>query len=236
MTSNVTQPLDLVYMIKEDEDNEELRYSLRSLKNLPHRKVFFAGYKPSWVKNVEHIAVEQTGNKYDNIARNFIEICKCTDISDDFILMNDDFFIIKKIAHVPNLRRLKPLKHYAKLYDNNKDKTYQSTLLHAVEFIKRLGLKDIDSYEMHAPMVINRVKCLKLISMYPEVNTQHRRSNYGNYYQIGGKRMKDVKVVRDGMDFSKDIPFLSTIDNVFDGSEVGRFIMGKFTKKCEYER
>lgn len=34
---------DIVYFVKESESNEELRYSLRSLKNFPRRKVWFYG-------------------------------------------------------------------------------------------------------------------------------------------------------------------------------------------------
>ena len=46
--------MDFVYIVKEDEKNEDLKYSLRSIaKFYPENKVWIVGYKPSWVKNVE---------------------------------------------------------------------------------------------------------------------------------------------------------------------------------------
>ena len=46
---------DIVYVVRPGERNEELRYSLRSLSNLPHGRVWIAGYMPKWVTGVEHI-------------------------------------------------------------------------------------------------------------------------------------------------------------------------------------
>ena len=40
---------DIVYFVKPSEDNDELKYSLRSLKNLNHGQVYLVGYRPSWV-------------------------------------------------------------------------------------------------------------------------------------------------------------------------------------------
>ena len=72
-----TQNLDVVIPLKESEDNEELRYVLRSIAaNLPHRKVFLAGFKPSWVKNVELISVEvPEGLKYSKSLANTKAAC-----------------------------------------------------------------------------------------------------------------------------------------------------------------
>lgn len=233
--------IDIVYIVKEDENNEELRYSLRSLINLPRRKVFIAGYKPSWVKNVEYLPVEQLGGRFDNQSRIIKTVCSNNNVSDDFILMNDDFFIINKISHVPNLRRLKLIEHYIKQYTELYTKPgltsfYLETMKDTAALLRRIGFQDIDSYELHVPMVINKDKYLALCSMYPETESSHRRTMYGNYHHIGGKRIKDVKVVKDGAKFSTDDPFLSTTDNVFEGSEVGKFITTRFSEKCEYER
>lgn len=40
--------MDLVYIVKNSEVNEDLRYSLRSVaKFVPHNKIWIVGYKPS---------------------------------------------------------------------------------------------------------------------------------------------------------------------------------------------
>lgn len=242
MINNATRPsdLDVVYVLKEDENNEELRYSLRSLTNLPHRKVFIAGYKPSWVKNIEHLPIVQSGRKYDNVSHSgvFRTICNNDDISNDFVLMNDDFFVINRISQVPNLRRLQPIDHYIELYDNLEagDKYYCATMKDTAAFLRQRGFQDVDSYELHVPMVINKDRYLELRSMYPKGQSLHMRTLYGNYYHVDGKRIKDVKVVKDGVGFSKETPFLSTLDELFKYGEVGRYIRAKFPNKSRYEK
>ena len=50
---------DIVYFVKGSRKNEELRYSLRTLKNFPHRKVFFYGEFPDGLVPDRHIHVKQ---------------------------------------------------------------------------------------------------------------------------------------------------------------------------------
>lgn len=50
---------DIVYFVKESKTNEELRYSLRTLKNFPHRKVWFYGGCPEGLKPDQYVYVEQ---------------------------------------------------------------------------------------------------------------------------------------------------------------------------------
>ncbi|MFF3129757.1 hypothetical protein ACFVRD_48125 [Streptomyces sp. NPDC057908] len=53
---------DIVYVVRPWNQNEQLRYSLRTLANLPHRRVWIAGYCPTWVgPDVGRIPVAQAG-------------------------------------------------------------------------------------------------------------------------------------------------------------------------------
>ena len=89
---------DVVYFVKESKTNEELRYSLRSLKNFPHRKVWFYGGCPEGLKPDHHVYVEQDqANKWLNINKSIKEAVHNPDITDDFWLFNDDFFIMKPV-------------------------------------------------------------------------------------------------------------------------------------------
>ena len=98
MLSSMEELYDFVYIVKESEDNEELRYSLRSIsKFYPSNKIWIVGYKPSWIQNVNYIPVKQDcGDKWKNSVNNIIKACESEEISNDFILMNDDFIILKK--------------------------------------------------------------------------------------------------------------------------------------------
>lgn len=57
--------MDIVYLVKECRINEELTYSLRSLVNLPHDKVFLVGGCPTNIDKtkITHIPTLQGNNK-----------------------------------------------------------------------------------------------------------------------------------------------------------------------------
>ena len=60
---------DIVYFVKESESNEELRYSLRSLVNFPHRYVWFYGGCPEGLNPDFHVPVKQDkDNKWKNVS------------------------------------------------------------------------------------------------------------------------------------------------------------------------
>ena len=93
-----TGALDIVYCLKAGSKGEELKYSLRSLKNLEHNRVWIFGDCPDWVDNVNFVPIQQTrGNKWLNTAGLLKEICDNDNITEDFIWFNDDFFVLKKM-------------------------------------------------------------------------------------------------------------------------------------------
>jgi len=88
--------MDYVYVCRPG-DNEELRYSIRStVKNLPEGRIWVVGGKPDWYTG-DYIYVQQTGIGHPNVWKQLDVICATEDISDDFVLMNDDFFTVKKL-------------------------------------------------------------------------------------------------------------------------------------------
>jgi hypothetical protein len=84
--------MDFVYICKPG-DNEELRYSIRSvLYSFPDANIWLVGGKPSWYSG-NYIYVDQKHHKYANAINNLHAICDSNEISEEFVLMNDDFFI-----------------------------------------------------------------------------------------------------------------------------------------------
>jgi hypothetical protein len=58
---------------------------------------------------------------------------------------------------------------------------------------------------------------------------------YGNYWNIGGKNIDDVKIVDVDAEPDTDAVFLSTSDKSFEHGKVGKYIRSVFTEPCVYE-
>lgn len=240
--------MDIVYLFKDSTHNDsaELRYSLRSLQNINHNKVFIVGEKPSWVTNVEHIPVAQDSTRYENVARNLWAAVNTDTISSDFIMMNDDFFIIGKHDAMPTLHwgyLHDVIAKYNKRYGMETD--YLLSLKYCYAQLAELGFKDPLCYELHTPIVINKsnVKQLKA-----EVNPPYHqfRTLYGNYFQLGGEYSEDVKVfidprhnnsryARDEKTYLMSQSLLSATGGSFARGRVGQFIRERFPDKSSYE-
>lgn len=231
--------IDVVYFVRDGEDNEELRYSLRSLENLPHRTVHIVGYKPSWVTNVNHIDVKQDkGGKNLNTTHNMEVAAYELMVSDDFILMNDDFFIMKPLSDLPRLHRgdIQKVADYYKHLDSQ----YYRGMVDTRAYMEELGIETSLSYELHIPMMFNKNNVIDMFTQYyqdsPPVAVLHKRTLYGNMFNYGGEEVKDVKIYSVDADFDKDSTFLSTQDDIWEYSKVGKFIRSQFKQKCQYEK
>lgn len=89
--------MDILYVIGKGSlaNDDELRYSLRSLasrcKDLG--KIFIVGEKIDWLQNVCHIEAEDKHKKpWKNVLDKIRIACLNEELSEDFLLMNDDFF------------------------------------------------------------------------------------------------------------------------------------------------
>lgn len=235
--------MDVVYIVRPGDDNEELRYSLRSLKNIPHRKVFIAGYKPEWVTGVEYLPVPQSQHKYDNIQKNLQTVFSAQGATDDVIYMNDDFFVMKPIKEVEVLHRgklLDVIDEYEKKF--SPWMLYPTYMRNTVYMLRKLGVEvdDIKSYDsIHVPMVVNRRKWLALQQkskeLFPNFQLMLWRTMYGNYYQLGGREVDDAKVANSFGSINHDATFLSSLDSSFRDGAIGKFVCDTFPDKGQYE-
>ena len=226
--------MDIVYFCREGV-NEEFRYSLRSIKNLPHDKVWVYGGCPSGIHPDTWVSIDQVGGtKWDRVKNMFREVCLNKEISEDFILMNDDFFIMEP-TELPLLHREDLPNHIIniELKYGNRITPYTYRLRECLKLLRDMGKTEY-SYELHIPFVFNKKKLLKLIEAYPTIHAT--RSLYGNYYNIGGSHCRDVKVLRGQPDWKDNWAglFLSTDDESFDEG-VGDYIRKAFPEKSEYE-
>jgi hypothetical protein len=228
--------MDLVYICR-DGENEELRYSIRSaVKNLAHDKIWVVGGKPDWYIG-NHISVDQEKDKYENARNNLKAIVKSENISESFILMNDDFYILNKVSTVPYMHA----KTLNDKIENRDDKfsgnSYMNILRRTLPIIYNKVDGPVLDYELHVPMVMEKKK-LSLILRYKGL----WRSVYGNIFNVGGIEITDVKVYGESSIFyptSYDMnnlkyDYISSNDDSFD--IVRETILDKrFNSKSIYE-
>ena len=213
--------LDVVYPIKLA--GLELRYSLRCLQNVPHKKVWIVGEVPTWTKNVLTIKNRFDGTKYKKSGSNIKKVCQKEELSEDFILMNDDFYILKPIEEV-------------KLYHKGELELDGRNLYHAggfrtLELLKSLGIRKPLNYEMHLPCVINKKLKNELSAKYSHPQGYWLRTLYFNYYGLGGEYKEDVKIYHYKSKVTCDT-FASSLNQ--SNLELIRF-PDWIAEKCRYE-
>jgi hypothetical protein len=182
--------MDFVYICR-DGENEELRYSIRSVLNsFPEAKVWLVGGKPEWYSG-HCVPVEQNSNKYANALKNLKSLCEHPEISDNFVLMNDDFFIIKKINSIDQFYNGLLSDKINRFTQITGSSMYIKKLITTNKKLIDLGIKNPIDYELHTPMPMNKTGLLDVIEKYPECLW---RSMFGNLYNVGGTQMDDVKI------------------------------------------
>lgn len=239
VTNERTEGLDAVYFVKAF-PTEDLKYSLRSVaKNLRCRRVVIVGGKPWAIEPDRYIPViQQVGDtKWKKVQNMYRTICLDDDISEYFILLHDDFFIMKPIERIEPQYRGELDEHAAQI-DKKFGKavsTYSSLLRHASKALK-MANKTTFSYELHTPFIFNRHKLLEVMGAFP--NCHCLRTIYGNYFGIGGEKTHDVKIFDDNPTFDwKNEQWLSTDDSTAkDGNEVWAYLKNEFSQPCRYEK
>lgn len=231
--------MDIVYIVRPGEINEELKYSLRTVAaNVPHRRVVIAGYKPSWIKGVLYIPVDQRHpSKYLNAEANWQAAMNSPQVTDDFVLFNDDFFVMQPITEIPALHRGDLDDVIA--YYSTKPSAYLSNMQATKEVLNKLAFTDLKSYALHIPMVMNKERRKLLATIVSLVNPMHldtqMRTLYGNFWRVGGEQAPDVKVNGLREKFDEGSTFLSSNDQTFKNGEIGYYIRQRFNTKCKYE-
>jgi hypothetical protein len=210
--------IDVVYLVRSGQRNEELRYSLRSVAaNLPHRRVFVVGDLPPWVTNVEFIPGNGYATKELNVPDNIRLACEHPDVSDDFIVLNDDFFVLRPIDRVPSLYR-STLAEHLRLLGRRQD-SWQRSISATAAWLAEHGHSNPLSYELHVPIVVNKRKmldALDAVSGYNHPTPPQWRTIYGNIHHVEAARAPDCKVrSRSDITALLDATFLSSSDETF---------------------
>ncbi len=226
-----------VYICRAGE-NEELRYSIRSVvASFPNADIIVVGEPPEWYDG-DYIKVKQAFTKYRNAYNNLQTICMSSKIPENFIVMNDDFYIMDKIDDVGYFHD-GLLQDKADMYfDVYQHSEYTKRLYTTVSKLQRLGYKNPLSYEVHVPFPVEKWK----LARATRNEALLWRSMYGNIYGVGGTQIDDVKVYSSvKMNFktydysSAELPFLSSDDTSFILLK-DDVLSKRFSSKTSYEK
>lgn len=227
---------DVVYLVRPGEENEELRYSLRSLEaNYLESNVVFVGHKPKWVKGVDLIEGNLAGNPHANVYQNIQAACWQWDgqLTEDIVIMNDDFYFTQPVNEIPTWYRETLDEHLANRYVRQHGGWWKESLEITKTCLQAHGIETPLSYELHVPVRINRQKMSIVLEQFSLVNPDNPpqwRSLYGNMAAIQAVQHEDCKAYGRS---KLTVPFMSTDDSGWDRS--GREIRAMFPNKSRYE-
>lgn len=211
--------MDVVYAFKSDslENNELLRYSIRSLYEymLDLRNVYVVGDFPGFLVGGSHIPASDNFPKgWQNVHKKVRIACQKEELSDDFLFMNDDFFMLENFEG-------RNLPFYALMGAS----TGQSGLVY---------------YGIHKPIRYNKKMYLEM-PLLPEMKGDYSpRSFYCNLYGAPAEYTKD-EVVRD---FGEKTNFaeqfqgkksISCNDALSGNKKFMEFLARRFPSKSEIE-
>jgi hypothetical protein len=232
--------LDVVYLVRDGDKNEELRYSLRSLEqNFKFNRVIIVGHVPKWLTNVLYYPRTNHKKRWINTYDNLKAACYLKQITRDFVLMNDDIFFKEPVKEIPIYHRGE-IMDVVKEYEKYSSTAYMDSMIRTKALLDMMNTGTKLSYELHTPIVINQKKYLEAIHEHirldPTFTRVNKRTLYGNYALIGGSKVSDVKISsEDIQEFDNDTPFLSTNDTSFRQGLVGSWIRRKYKKPSRFE-
>lgn len=227
--------MDIVYIFKEGPlDSLELKYSLRSLcKNTKFNNVYIIGDKPRWLQNVTHLNIKDpTLNKFYNILYKIKEATKIKELSDDFIIMWDDIFILSPISK---------FKHYSDgliLKDIIGDRKINSPHNNTLKRVLRVCPDGIN-YDVHSPYLYNKENLKKLFKEYKlDIKKIYSlRSMYGNFYKLEYELVQNSKInsYEKFVLLKKSNIFASSNKSILEDKRFLDYMESNF-EKCKYEK
>jgi len=221
--------IDALYILGRGskQDDMELRLSLRSLEKNARNldRIFIVGNCPDWVQNVIHIPEEDKCFPFSNHIRKVLRAIE-GGISDNFLLMNDDFFMMK-----PFDAETYPYFIRGEMFNDKQGGSYRAMLNRTVSILNKKGIDKVLAYNCHVPIIYNGEKFLQIKKLWQKYERDDigfsPRVVYGNLFVKTGEVIKDPKVFDDTMpkeigksgcisSHSNSVNFLKEIEKIFN--------------------
>ncbi len=177
--------MDIVYILGTGSKwaDNEIRYSIRSVvenvKDLG--RIFIVGELPDFLKNVVHISSADLTLIRGWIAYTKIRLaCRNPWLTENFLYMNDDFFVIKpiKAAEYPYYFKTTSAKMY------NLNHGYNELILKKASENPDKPFLGVSNFEVHRPIRFNKKLYLEMPILNEGSLNFASRSFYCNYYGL----------------------------------------------------
>lgn len=204
----------------EETGSQEILYSIRSLSNLVNfnGKIHIISSTNPNISDTNWIPFKgKTNSPYKNVLEKIKLAANSKEVSEDFILSNDDFFVMRRTT----------INHYHRgsldnhIRERQVDDAYTRALKQTNDILVRNRVRQPRSYELHIPMILNKSNINLIFDLVTlDNNPVLIRSLYGNYYQNQSAMKKDVK----NPENYRGSIFLSTSDKSFKSENIGKYI------------
>lgn len=222
--------MDVVYPYRAAPEDLELRFSLRSLANVPHRNVIVSGDWPEFSSPaLRHIRTDQHSDRYQDSTRNILAAAEQGHLTDEFIVMHDDIFILEpwtfRHEHLCTLREY--------LASGRSAGDYRERAQSTRELLTAHGVEEPIWYGLHTPTVYDRDKLVDLIHEF-EGRAYLLRTLYHNLHPAPSERAQDVKL-RGGWNNKVPAHLLSASDGLAIETGFRDWLMKRFPDRSRYE-
>lgn len=189
--------IDVVYVVGtgSGHNDQELRHSLRSLEHYMTgiRSVWIVGHRPRFVnKSVRHVPMDDNGGtKALNIWNKLIRAAQCSQITDEFLYINDDHFICSPVdaATYPNYYSTTALED---VFNRPRNDPYREITTTTMDQVSDGGFRYFD---MHRPMRMNKRSIMELdhaVKFHRFRDGLLTKSMYGAWCDLEGVDTEDV--------------------------------------------
>lgn len=246
----------------------ELRYSLRSLaENFTGlRHVHILGGRPTWLNReqahwhkggrvLDQVNADLLGRwgsvKHLNTWAQWVEIARLAEgmaLSERFVIMNDDFYIMQRLAELPNEHR-GPVREWMSARQFAGHNSSAGALGVSTDLVERWWGVPRDeqvAYETHAPLTVHRDSFAEVIGRTADYFTGVRggwrlakRSLYGNAVRLVAELAGDGKVHAPADRPVAGARYLSSTDESFwygsKASQIGGVVRARFSTPSRFE-
>jgi len=250
---------DAVYVCRPGE-NPELRISLRSLaKNARglYRNVWVVGTVLPWLRNIVPLELEplkrptadDTGiedDKFGNQRQSLRAVVNHPDLSDRFVLLNDDHFITQPLTEWRTFHIGTVFGFLSQLFLGDPERTNLNEWAHAVLNTalwtqEQAEIEEPLCYEAHTPLIFDKAKVAKVLDEYPAdgffaigetypITGAGGEGEPGCNTKVGDAGSRGLLTV-----MCSGMPYVSTEDDVFELGVVGNWLRESFPNPCIYE-